>query len=1241
MSLHPLLAPELPDDEAQATLTAAGFVNPRAARQRLQHLAADDATRQALSACLPHLLAALADAADPDHVLVSFERLMLDAPDRTALLTYLVDHPRAIEMLVTLFAGSQFLTEILLRQPDAALRLLERQDLTRRKSVEQFHAEALARTRVEGREADEIEEMDEALDRLRRYQRWELLRIGACDFLGLMDLSGVTAQLSRLAESMVRACLDLAAEQTGISADGFVVLAMGKLGGGEVNYSSDIDLLFLSRTNAQNYVRLGQRLIDALARSTTAGFLYRVDMRLRPWGRDGALVTAVDGHLDYLRKNARLWEKQALLKARPIAGDMTVGVDFLEQAQPVLFALDAETVRADVRAMKERTEAYLRQEGREWGEVKLGEGSIRDAEFVVQFLQLVHGGRNPYVRSGRTLDALSRLFGAELITADAHRTLGVGYVFLRTVEHHLQLMHYRQTSTLPTSPAELDALARRLGFSGADAGEQFVDRYQQHRNAVRSVYLHYLGSEPMDTLVSPPALPAAGLQRHLERLDPSYAAVFTESEIRHHAVLAERLNDETLVQVEAAFVDENQWRVTIVGYDYLGELSIICGLLFVYGMDIVDGEIFTYEPVTETPPETRRQVIRSRHAWSVPRPDTRQKIVDVFEVRSLAENVPADLWSRYAEDLADLVRKLHFRRRNEAHGALAHRVAAILQEREGAAPKVYPVDIAIDNDSSSRFSVLEISGPDTTGFLYELTNALALNGIYIARVEVNSVGSRVQDTLVCHGRQRPEDYRPHASARAARSHRPGQTLHPSAPEFPQPRTGPAALPRVSGPALPAAQLAGRAGLGRAPGSIGCPGALAWRQRLPVERLPAHAVRQPVPCRQQRQRAGATARRAELAATLQAEMRIAPDPEARWQVLNAFKDREMFRIDMRHILGHTAKFGQFSRELTALTEVVVEAAYRLCEVGLVAQYGLPRLEDGSPCPVAVLALGKAGGHELGFASDIELMFVYAGGGQTSGPQSITTPEFYEKLVQEFLRAIQAKREGIFEIDLQLRPYGKAGSMAVSLDAFRRYFAPGGPAWAYERQALVKLRPIAGNPDLGQQVVALRDEFVYTGEVFDVAAMRAMRERQLRHLAAADAINAKFSPGCLVDVEYLVQGLQITYGRQYPALRQTNTREAMAALAEVGILAPDDFDRLRAAHRFLRSLINALRMVRGHAKDLTVPPDGSEEFAFLARRLGYSDNPSRLRADLTQHTVVVQELSARLLDELLNDQYDPFG
>jgi glutamate-ammonia-ligase adenylyltransferase len=346
-------------------------------------------------------------------------------------------------------------------------------------------------------------------------------------------------------------------------------------------------------------------------------------------------------------------------------------------------------------------------------------------------------------------------------------------------------------------------------------------------------------------------------------------------------------------------------------------------------------------------------------------------------------------------------------------------------------------------------------------------------------------------------------------------------------------------------------------------------------------------------------------------------------------LNEFKDREMFRIDMRHILGHTKEFWDFSEELTALAEVVVNSAYHLCHEDLRTQYGAPLQENGAASEMSVCALGKCGGRELGFASDVELMFIYSTNGRTTGPEVITTAEFYETLVQHFVQAITAKREGIFEIDLRLRPYGNSGSMAVSSEAFRRYFAPDGPAWAYERQALVKLRPIAGNIGLGEEVVKLRDRYLYHGPPFDVRAMRAMRERQIRHLVTGGTFNAKYSPGGLVDVEYLVQALQITHGGEDPGLRLTNIRRAMAALSASGVLSEDAYTQLHKAHTFLRWLIDGLRMVRGNARDLTVPAVESEAFAFLAKRMRYGNDVEQLRDDLDHYTTTVQELNRRLL------------
>ncbi len=1246
LSYRDLLREQLSNDQIRGLLVPVGFADWRLAYRCLQRIADSAETQLALVDGLPHLLTALANAAHSDRVLVNFERLIQNTADRLALLRYLADNPRAIEILVILFAGSQFLTEILLRHPEYFEPLTQHKQLAQLKPVKQLAAEVQAEIAPFLVDNGPDWQITPSLDMLRRFQRWELLRIGTCDLLDLFDLPTVTAQLSHLADSLVQGCLTIAAIQTQTDPDGFAVIGMGKLGGEELNYSSDIDLLFLAAANARAYWQLGQKLIDALVRATGEGFLYRVDMRLRPWGRKGPLVNSVDDHLRYLQKHAGLWEKQALLKARVIAGDEAVGQEFLRRANPLLFNTSGEAARADVRVMKQRIESQLRRQGRHWGEVKLGRGSIRDIEFVTQYLQLVHGAQHPEIQSRNTLNALARLDAGHFLAPREYRVLADGYTFLRTVEHHLQLMYYRQTHTLPNDPEALTHLARRLRFQGLEAGDQFVARYQQHSAAIRTIYQRYLAidedssqkaevkmeksnNNPNSQVLSP-------VTQHLRRMPPSYGITFSDSDIEHHVELIEQLNDGNLVKVEAVPLDGEHWQVTIVGYDYLGELSLICGLLFVYGFNILDGQVFSYGRREDSPSfrsvphgAPRRLSKRRRRPLSqIASKDSHRKIVDVFTVRSMLK-IPEDHWARYTADLAALSRWLHKGKSHEAQGELAKRVAIYLRDMPGSTTKLYPIDIEIDNDASDRHTVFHIDAPDTIGFLYALTNALALNQINIRRMVVDSIGNRVRDTLYvtdAYGQKitSPEKQQQLRVATVLtkqfthllpRSPNPESALRHfhqfigqlfTRPDWPDELTSlerPEVLDRL-------ARLLGVSDF-------------LWDDFLRMQ----HATLFPIV----RDINALTPRKSkeELREELDIALQTTPKgvtPQAR---LNAFKDREMFRVDMRQIQGYITEYGQFSAELTDLAEVVVGTAYRLSAGELQTQFGLPRLTDGQPCPLSMCGLGKFGGRELGFASDIELMFIFAGNGKTTGPRIITTAEFYDKLVQEVNQVIRTKREGIFEIDLQLRPYGKAGGMAVSLASFQRYFAPDGDAWPYERQALIKLRPIAGDAKLGQQVLSLRDEFVYNGETFDVAAMRAMRERQIRHLVTAGTVNVKFSPGGLVDVEYLVQGLQITHGHHNLSLRLTNTREAMAALAAAGLLSAEEYKLLYEAHIFLRRLINALRMVRGNAKDLTIPPPDDEEFAFLARRLNYGHNLALLRDDLTRHTTYVQELNMRLL------------
>ncbi|MEZ4771220.1 MAG: hypothetical protein R2844_22720 [Caldilineales bacterium] len=1237
---RPPWSPAVRLEDTARLLARLGFDGPDALRGRIDRLA-EPRAQGALMAALPYLLLLLGDAASPDRALVAFERFAERVPDQVAFYTSLADDPRQIETLVTLFAGSQYLTEILLRNPSYFDRLATRNGIGHIKSRVDLQAEAEAA--VDPAAAEPVER---ALDALRHFQQWELLRIGLGDLTGQLDMATVTLQLSYLADAVVQTCLGLLARHLSIDPAGFVVVAMGKLGGEELNYSSDIDLLMLADADAARFARLGEHLIKALSQATAAGFLYRVDMRLRPWGRVGPLVNTVDGYLAYLKKHARLWEKQALLKARPIAGSQQTGGEFLRRSEPLLYETgDAASVRADVHGMKQRTEEQLRQRGRNWGEVKLGEGSIRDVEFVVQYLQLVHGGAHAELRTGKTLDALERLAEQGLLTRDERRILRDGYVFLRTVEHYLQILDYRQTYSLPTGAADQTYLAQRLGYHGPEAAEEFVTRYGQHSAAIRTIYRRYLAQPPADVLPpdngvnamqhnpAPPNPGPVGLanepassaaSQHVARMTPSYAAVFDGHEIRRHADLAARLSRDNPVEVRAEPLRDNRWRVTIVGFDYLGELTLICGLLFAYGFSIVDGYVFTYEPLAPAAGEAVRQ------------PQDQRKIVDVFTVRAVAPDGDPGVWLRYAGDLSDLVFLLQARRQRDAQGELAKRVALAISEIPGASPAVQPIDIDVDNESDDRYTILRIQGPDTIGFLYELTNALALNGLHIAHVAVASTGNRIHDTLYITDTRgekivEREKQRELRAATVLVKHFTHLLPYASNPE-----TALAHFHEFLG------QLFARPGWPDELASLERPevlNALAqllgvsdflWDDFLRMQHENLFPVVQDVASFPHART------RPELASELDDVLRAAIDEVAgvdrrtTWRnALNGFKDREMFRIDMRNILGYIPNPAQFSAELTDLAEVVIEATLRLCQAELEAQYGRPLREDGQPSLLTVVGLGKCGGREMGYASDIELMFIYDSNGQTTGPRLLTTTEFYERLVQEVRKAIRTRHEGSFDLDLQLRPYGSAGSLAVSLAAFRRYFAPGGPAWSYERQALIKLRPIAGDAALGEQVQALRDGYVYGGEPFDVPAMRAMRERQLRHLVTPGRINAKYSPGGLVDVEYLIQGLQINHGQGEPALHLTNTQEAMAALAWLGILSQEHFTHLRAAHLFLQRLVDALRVVRGHAKDLTVPLETDEEFAFLARRMGYANNQSLLSADLADHIANVQMLNTSLL------------
>ena len=325
-------------------------------------------------------------------------------------------------------------------------------------------------------------------------------------------------------------------------------------------------------------------------------------------------------------------------------------------------------------------------------------------------------------------------------------------------------------------------------------------------------------------------------------------------------------------------------------------------------------------------------------------------------------------------------------------------------------------------------------------------------------------------------------------------------------------------------------------------------------------------------------------------------------KTRKKILNQFKDKELFRIDMKHLLDDTP-LPKFSQAITNLAEIILEQALKEALHTLRRHSPQPTLTNGRPVPFTICGLGKFGGQEMGYASDIEVLFVYGNPKAQLSQHGESQSEFFENLVQELLRWIEAKQEGIFHIDTRLRPHGDKGLLANSLDEIQRYYSASGMAAPFERQALIKLRHVAGNLPLGKAIEAHRDTFVYSPQPWSLPTALGLRDRQIQELVPKHKTHMKYSPGGIVDIEYLVQYLQIQYGATRPSLRTSNTLQALTNLLKSKLLRKNHAAILQEDYLFFRNVIDALRMVRGNAQDLILPDPGSEAMIFLARRLGF--------------------------------------
>lgn len=494
--------------EAGGWLAAWGLDDVQRAHASLVRTALSGITLDLLGTICEQLAEQLPRLSDADMAINNLDRFVAASRNPLSLATLFERDREALPILLQIFSTSQYLSDLLITDSEAydLVRITEGQPVPRQVLVDELCAEVMA-----------LNDERSVMTALRRFKHRETLRIAYGDIIRSQRLEIVAGQISNSADAVLDAAIRFAraalVKKRGVPRrpDGhmarFVVLAMGKLGGSELNYSSDIDLIFLYEAdgatdadrplaNVEFFDRLARDIVKLLTEPTDLGAAYRVDLRLRPEGQRGPLARSLPSALQYYDMLGRTWERQAFVKARPAAGDLDLGREFLQQLEPWIYRRYLS--RADItgiKALKRRIEQRVKSQGANLRNVKTGLGGIRDIEFTIQFLQLLNGGDLPELRTAKTLEAIAKLEIGGCLTHQERIILEENYAFLRKIEHRLQIMFDLQTHLLPASSQEFRRLAIRMGYAdGPDrtAQDLFTVDYKQKTELNRRILDHLL-----------------------------------------------------------------------------------------------------------------------------------------------------------------------------------------------------------------------------------------------------------------------------------------------------------------------------------------------------------------------------------------------------------------------------------------------------------------------------------------------------------------------------------------------------------------------------------------------------------------------------------------------------------------------------------------------------------------------------------------------------------------------------
>ncbi|MFQ5580130.1 MAG: hypothetical protein ACE5FZ_05910 [Nitrospiria bacterium] len=691
----------------------------------------------------------------------------------------------------------------------------------------------------------------------------------------------------------------------------------------------------------------------------------------------------------------------------------------------------------------------------------------------------------------------------------------------------------------------------------------------------------------------------------LSKMDRDYLSLYKPSEIAEHLQMSCRIKREHPLAISVKSLDEGRFRITLVAFDYFSGFSILCGLLSSFGLDIASGEVHTYSDRVKS------------------------KIIDVLHVRAANSESRFDLPQQkiFKEEYQVLLQLLEEEHYHEARERVNSRLVKYLGRAEEntfghMSSLLHPITVRFNNTMSKKWTLLDIQGRDTPFFLYAFSNALAMRNIYLHKVKIKKSGKDIEDRFHISDR-RGKKIKQEEDKKALRI---SAILIKQFTYFltsaPDPTMAIGHYDQFLDKTLAAGHSRSLLSFLRRRETMQILARLFGTSQFLWEDFLRTQFKTLLPILEQFNEKELRIGKTPTRRTLLRQLKSASGLEEQKKIVNAYKDQEMFRIDMKHLIAPSGDLRHFSKALTDLAEVVIDQVCQLCHHHFKEQYGPPLKDDGSPCAFTICGLGKFGGRELGYASDIELLFVYEGPGRTGGKNSIDNRVYFEKLSQEIIRFIRTKKEGIFHIDTRLRPHGDSGSLAFPFALFTTYYHPEGAAAPFERQSLIKLRSVGGDKSLGKACESARDRFVYSQTLWDLEGAVALRERQINELVPEGKTNVKYSPGGLLDIEYLTQYLQIIHGHQQPEIRTPSTLKALQKLSLCRIIPAETGRNLQRTYLFLRTLIDALRIVRGNAKDLLLPETRSEEFTFLGRRMGYGQHDwekgsIELSTDINQH------------------------